>query len=518
MNWWIPLTECYDSNTLQLESSPDLGDFKPLNLQYGQLARFYGNQCLHGTLLNETPITRVSLDFRVVCDVDFDKNAAIGLRADGSQRFELGGYYASTATSEDNTSGSRPCFELRLPFKLPSSSNTNTGSPEACAIDIGEEAASRVPRSECALDHRWVIVQALPYIDCSLTKAIIARCSTCLYRVIAADMGSISFAPKQWREWRSSCLEIVVHRLECLLQEKQETIGAAEHSDLEKQLGLAAKSGVPPSFASSIDRKSYTIKHLRSRVGHLADILTLNPAPTWLHQAVVALTLSRRDMRTVSLGGGPGFDAVAVTLTLKYLSGTRSSPARTVVFDSEIGWATCAEALSQAYSSVLSENDGHHTLLVERGDITKSLRDPVNLAVAKELICPCLVVCAHVVAENSQQLRYHHFIFFQDMFESLKVGSLVVMTEATHRLWPEIVLVAFRASVTHKFGIHVAFPQVPGKRGFSLVLHKISLPPFHSSSSVVVPDKVEDLKDLVSDTSYTLLMRFKHDSDKHLNK
>lgn len=66
INFWLPLTRTWGSNTLHVESSPGRGDFKPLELSYGDLFRFHGGQCEHYTLANDTGFTRVSLDFRVI--------------------------------------------------------------------------------------------------------------------------------------------------------------------------------------------------------------------------------------------------------------------------------------------------------------------------------------------------------------------------------------------------------------------------------------------------------------------
>ena len=66
INFWVPLTKVYDTNTLWLESAPGRQDYHPLELDIGQCARFYGNQCTHFTLANDTQDTRVSLDLRVV--------------------------------------------------------------------------------------------------------------------------------------------------------------------------------------------------------------------------------------------------------------------------------------------------------------------------------------------------------------------------------------------------------------------------------------------------------------------
>ena len=58
--------QVWGTNTLHVESKPGLGDFHPLKLSYGQLCRFWGNQCHHYTVANQTDFTRVSFDLRVI--------------------------------------------------------------------------------------------------------------------------------------------------------------------------------------------------------------------------------------------------------------------------------------------------------------------------------------------------------------------------------------------------------------------------------------------------------------------
>lgn len=66
VNWWLPLTRVWGSNTLHIESEPGKGDFAPAELEYGQVLRFYGNLCQHHTVANKTDYSRVSFDFRVL--------------------------------------------------------------------------------------------------------------------------------------------------------------------------------------------------------------------------------------------------------------------------------------------------------------------------------------------------------------------------------------------------------------------------------------------------------------------
>jgi ectoine hydroxylase-related dioxygenase (phytanoyl-CoA dioxygenase family) len=66
INFWVPLTRVWGSNTLHLESSPDAGDFRPVEMDFGTALRFNGNHCRHFTEANDTNCTRVSFDFRIV--------------------------------------------------------------------------------------------------------------------------------------------------------------------------------------------------------------------------------------------------------------------------------------------------------------------------------------------------------------------------------------------------------------------------------------------------------------------
>ena len=62
INYWLPLTRVGGSNSLYSESAPGLADYAPFESGYGQLTRFWGAQCMHYTLPNETDRTRVSFD------------------------------------------------------------------------------------------------------------------------------------------------------------------------------------------------------------------------------------------------------------------------------------------------------------------------------------------------------------------------------------------------------------------------------------------------------------------------
>ncbi len=91
INAWIPLVpHVYGSNSLYCESAPGKGDFTAFDALFGSFVRFWGNQLTHFTVVNETNVTRVSVDVRVVPSLLFDtawKNPK------GVVAFQLGTYY-----------------------------------------------------------------------------------------------------------------------------------------------------------------------------------------------------------------------------------------------------------------------------------------------------------------------------------------------------------------------------------------------------------------------------------------
>ena len=66
INYWMPITELNEINTVWHESEPNKGDFKPLIINYGEIAEVYFNQCRHFSKVNTTNKTRFSLDFRII--------------------------------------------------------------------------------------------------------------------------------------------------------------------------------------------------------------------------------------------------------------------------------------------------------------------------------------------------------------------------------------------------------------------------------------------------------------------
>ena len=66
INIQIPLTEMKDTAATWVETVPGLGNYQPMNMEYGEYVLFDGNRCTHGNYPNKTGKTRVSFDFRII--------------------------------------------------------------------------------------------------------------------------------------------------------------------------------------------------------------------------------------------------------------------------------------------------------------------------------------------------------------------------------------------------------------------------------------------------------------------
>lgn len=64
INVWLPVTDSFGANSLWVESDYGKGDHQPVTVRYGQALFFDGGCLSHGTVPNDTGVTRVSFDLR----------------------------------------------------------------------------------------------------------------------------------------------------------------------------------------------------------------------------------------------------------------------------------------------------------------------------------------------------------------------------------------------------------------------------------------------------------------------
>lgn len=92
INFWLPFTHAFGSNSIWIESQEDLGDYRPASVPKGQVFVFPGGVLKHGNHQNETGVTRVSFDFRVIPREEFSPTGTHSVSAGVEMR--IGGYYS----------------------------------------------------------------------------------------------------------------------------------------------------------------------------------------------------------------------------------------------------------------------------------------------------------------------------------------------------------------------------------------------------------------------------------------
>ena len=91
VNYFLPFTKAYGTNTIWTETQEDLGDFQEIRADYGECVEWSATNLTHGNKVNRTSKTRVSIDFRVI-----PKSRYLGsdyLTINASIPFKVGEYY-----------------------------------------------------------------------------------------------------------------------------------------------------------------------------------------------------------------------------------------------------------------------------------------------------------------------------------------------------------------------------------------------------------------------------------------
>ena len=94
INFFLPMTRAFKTNTFWAESSEDKGDFSPIESEYGGLIMWNGANLKHGNKTNETDITRVSFDFRIIYEDDYLGQEVLSSKSRG-KKFCEGEYFTN---------------------------------------------------------------------------------------------------------------------------------------------------------------------------------------------------------------------------------------------------------------------------------------------------------------------------------------------------------------------------------------------------------------------------------------
>ena len=252
---------------------------------------------------------------------------------------------------------------------------------------------------------------------------------------------------KAWKHWSALAIEAIRYDLSLNLPY---SVDKAKFENLFFRLGVAADKGIMPSFEDEGARAGYALEFF-CRARNLADLLMDSLNPRYMFPGDWKNSMLQSPMfggdhndnvddayTMISLGGGPGFDSVALALTASFNSfGMESKAIKTIVMDYEEGWGDLVEAMDDSMRNVLEQPN----LSCEWGgkcDITKGFGDPSNAVCLKEIETAQLIVCQYCVAENANLLRDSEYVFFRDMFAKAQSGALFILTETNPRIWPDV--------------------------------------------------------------------------------
>lgn len=91
VNFFLPFTKAWDTNTIWTESEEDKGDFTPIVSEYGEFVQWEGVRLTHGNKINQTEASRVSVDFRIIPISQWSIQGGHAINT--GVRFDIGGYY-----------------------------------------------------------------------------------------------------------------------------------------------------------------------------------------------------------------------------------------------------------------------------------------------------------------------------------------------------------------------------------------------------------------------------------------
>ena len=74
VNIFLPITEAKETYTIWSESQENLADYSPMNAEYGEYYIWDGANLKHGNKINESNISRFSVDFRVLPFSKYNEN------------------------------------------------------------------------------------------------------------------------------------------------------------------------------------------------------------------------------------------------------------------------------------------------------------------------------------------------------------------------------------------------------------------------------------------------------------
>lgn len=100
VNFILPMTNSNDTASVWVESEPGKKDFNPIKMTRGTIIQFNGNELTHGNKMNDTGLTRVSMDFRILPISKYDEHNA-SESVTRKAKFTEGQYYKRFTNGRD---------------------------------------------------------------------------------------------------------------------------------------------------------------------------------------------------------------------------------------------------------------------------------------------------------------------------------------------------------------------------------------------------------------------------------
>jgi len=249
--------------------------------------------------------------------------------------------------------------------------------------------------------------------------------------------------------------------------------GASEPSGAEgtssyslKQLNFALSKGLSDGelvdFRLREAKILYFFRHVPIRCWHLPHVLLSDePLLQDIHQQLICPLRPGRGRsrgagasccRVASLGGGPGFDAIG--LSLMAVMQQLHVQFEVTNYDIEATWEEVVQAVDTHLCAPLG-----HVARFGVCDITEGLDPAGSNSAFTAALGPAadgfdIFAVEFVVAENSLKLEATDFLLFRQLFRRVPPSTVFVFMDATHRYWARLVAVAaeegrFDAALPH---------------------------------------------------------------------
>lgn len=168
--------------------------------------------------------------------------------------------------------------------------------------------------------------------------------------------------------------------------------------------------------------------------------------------------LSEEHLHVLSIGGGPGFDSVALVLLADFF-GSRAKITHEIV-DLELGWADVVHQLGLILPGSIGRTSSTARVTFRQGDFLSDLSACERPNVVNLFVFPW------VISETIAGLRALDFQPLRLLFSAARVGAGFVFLDATDRFWPEII------NICRQHGSYDAF-IVYSSHKTSIVLNKV---------------------------------------------